>query len=88
MSSVFYLFRDAPHRRAALTLEPGSAARYSLYGMDELAVRGHSVRHNLERPAPSRASRVAGAALKRGLEAAGGYGGDFATVLALSLIHI
>jgi glycosyltransferase involved in cell wall biosynthesis len=82
MSSVFYLFRDAPHRRAALTLEPGSAARYSLYGMDELAVRGHSVRHNLERPAPSRASTVTGAALKRGLEAAGGYGGDFATVLA------
>jgi len=82
MSSVFYLFRDAPHRRAALTLESGSAARYSLYGMDELAVRGHSVRHNLERPAPSRASIVAGAALKRGLEVAGGYGGDFATVLA------
>ena len=81
MTSVFYLFRDAPHRRAALRLEPGSAARYSLYGMDQLAERGYLVRHNLERTPPPLA-RTAGAALKRGLEAAGGYGGDFATVLA------
>jgi len=82
VTSVFYLFRDAPLRRAALDLELGSAARYSLYGMDQLADRGFAVRHNLERSEPSRAARTAGAALKRGLEAAGGYGGDFATVLA------
>ena len=82
MTSVFYLFRDAPHRRSALALEPGSPARYSLYGMDELAERGHAVRHNLERATPSASARLAGAALKRGLEAAGGYGGDFATVLS------
>lgn len=82
MPSIFYLFRDAPHRRAALGLDPGSPARYSLYGMDELAGRGHAVRHNLERAAPSASARLAGAALKRGLEAAGGYGGDFATVLS------
>jgi len=82
VTSVFYLFRDAPPRRAALELEPGSAARYSLYGMDQLAARGFAVRHNLERAGPSRAARTAGAVLKRGLEAAGGYGGDFATVLA------
>jgi glycosyltransferase involved in cell wall biosynthesis len=63
-------------------LEPGSPARYSLYGMDQLADRGFAVRHNLERPRPSRGARTVGAALKRGLEAAGGYGGDFATVLA------
>ena len=81
MTSVFYLFREASHRRAALGLAPGSAARYSLYGMDQLAERGYVVRHNLERTAPPLA-RTAGAALKRGLEAAGGYGGDFATVLA------
>jgi glycosyltransferase involved in cell wall biosynthesis len=81
VTSVFYLFRDAPHRRAALGLEPGSAARYSLYGMDQLAERGYVVRHNLERTSPPLA-RTAGAALKRALEAAGGYGGDFATVLA------
>ena len=79
---VFYLFRDAPLRRAALELEPGSAARYSLYGMDQLADRGFAVRHNLERSEPSRAAGLAGGALKRGLEAAGGYGGDFGTVLA------
>ena len=82
MTSVFYLFRDAPHRRAALELEPGSPARYALYGMDQLAGRGYAVRHNLERPAPAPWTRPAGAVLKRGLEAAGGYGGDFAGVLS------
>lgn len=82
MTSVFYLFREAPHRRAALQLEPGSPARYSLYGMDQLAERGFSVEHNLERAAPTRWARATGAAIKRALEAAGGYGGDFASVLA------
>ena len=82
MTSVFYLFRDSPQRRAALALEPGAPARYALYGMDELAERGWAVRHNLESAAPGRAAAVAGAAVKRGVEAAGGYGGDFATVLA------
>ena len=81
-ASVFYVFRDAPQRRAALALPPGSPARYALFGMDELAARGHAVRHNLERPRPSSVARAAGAALKRGLEGAGGYGGDFATVIA------
>ena len=83
MTSVFYLFRDAPHRRAALELEPGAPARYSLYGMDQLAERGLAVRHNLERRRqPPQWARAAGSALKRTLERAGGYGGDFATVLA------
>ncbi|HET7515067.1 MAG TPA: glycosyltransferase family 4 protein [Gaiella sp.] len=81
MTSVLYLFRDSPQRRAALALEPGSAARYALYGMDELAARGWSVRHNLESAAPGRPAALLGAAMKRGVEAAGGYGGDFATVL-------
>ena len=81
-TSVFYLFRDAPQRRAALELEPGSAARYALFGMDQLAERGLHVRHNLERPGPSAWARATGAGLKRGLEGAGGYGGDFATVLS------
>jgi glycosyltransferase involved in cell wall biosynthesis len=81
-TSVFYLFRDAPHRRATLALEPGSAARYALYGMDQLVQRGVAVRHNLERPATPRWARAAGAGMKRALEAAGGYGGDFATVLS------
>jgi glycosyltransferase involved in cell wall biosynthesis len=82
VTSVFYLFRDAPHRRAALELEPGSPARYSLFGMDQLVERGYAVRHNLERSRPSGWARTTGAALKRALEGAGGYGGDFATVLA------
>jgi len=82
VTSVFYLFRDSPQRRAAFALPPGSPARYALYGMDELARRGWAVRHNLESVVPGRAARGAGAALKRSLEAAGGYGGDFATVLS------
>ena len=82
MTSVFYLFRDSVQRRAALALEPGAPARYALYGMDELAARGWAVGHNLESAGPGRAAVVAGAAMKRGVEATGGYGGDFATVLA------
>ncbi|HEY1317938.1 MAG TPA: glycosyltransferase [Gaiella sp.] len=82
MTSVFYLFRDAPHRRAALALERGTPARYSLYGMDDLTGRGYAVRHNLERASPSRGARSAGGVLKRCLELVGGYGGDFGTVLA------
>jgi glycosyltransferase involved in cell wall biosynthesis len=60
----------------------GSAERYLLFGADELRARGHEIRHNLERPAPPRWARVTGRASKRGLELAGGYGGDFPTVLA------
>ena len=81
-TSILYLFRDSLQRRAALELEPGSAARYSLSGMDQLAQRGYAIRHNLERSRPTPWARVTGGALKRGLERAGGYGGDFATVLA------
>ncbi len=40
------------------------------------------VRHNLEGPPPAAWARLLGAALKRPLERVGGYGGDFATVLA------
>ena len=82
MATVFYLFRDAPQRRAALALPVGAPGRYALYGLDQLVERGHGVQHNLERPAPPAWARLLGAALKRPLELAGGYGGDFATVLA------
>jgi glycosyltransferase involved in cell wall biosynthesis len=82
MATLFYLFRDAPQRRAALGLPAGSPGRYALYGLDQLVARGHTVRHNLEGPAPAAWARLFGAALKRPLERAGGYGGDFATVLA------
>ena len=82
MTTVFYLFRDSPLRRSALALGSGAPVRYSLYGMDGLAERGYTVGHNLERP-PARWARPAGAFLKWVLERAGGYGGDFATVLSL-----
>ena len=80
MTRVFYAFRDSPQRRRALRAEPGAPARYMLFGLDELRSRGHDVEHNLERDAPPRWARVAGGAVKRGLERSGGYGGDFATV--------
>jgi glycosyltransferase involved in cell wall biosynthesis len=81
--SVFLTFRDSPQRRRALAAEPGAAERYQLFGLDELAARGVATRHNLDRAGrPPAWARWSGAALKRVLEAAGGYGGDFATVLA------
>ena len=81
--SVFLTFRDSPQRRRALAAPPGSAERYQLFGLDQLAARGVATRHNLEGAGrPPAWARVAGGALKGALEAAGGYGGDFATVLA------
>jgi glycosyltransferase involved in cell wall biosynthesis len=82
--SVFAFFRDYPPRRQALAeAPPGSGERYWLFGLDQLAERGAVVHHNLEpgrEPAPA-LRRVAGLA-NRGLHRAGGYGGDFASVLA------
>jgi glycosyltransferase involved in cell wall biosynthesis len=81
--SVFILYRDAPLRRASLAAPPGSAERYSLYGADELAARGFAVRHSLEPElAPRGRHRRADRLLRAAVGAAGGYGGDFATVLA------
>jgi glycosyltransferase involved in cell wall biosynthesis len=83
MPSVFLTFRDSPLRRRALASPPGSAERYALFGLDQLGARGHATRHNLEREGPPpRWAQAGGATLKGGLEALGGYGGDFATVLA------
>ena len=81
VTSIFYAFRDSLQRRRALSAPPGSAERYALYGLDELAARGHAIRHNLERPEPPVWARALGALTKRGVETAGGYGGDFATVV-------
>lgn len=80
-TTVFFSFRDSPERRRALESSPGSAERYALFGLDQLAARGLVVRHNLEREAPPRWAVSAGGALKWALERAGGYGGDFAGVL-------
>jgi glycosyltransferase involved in cell wall biosynthesis len=82
VTRVFFAYRDSPQRRSALAAAPGSAERYVLFGMDELRARGHAVRHDLEGRRPSRWAVVTGAAAKRGLERAGGYGGDFASVLS------
>ena len=49
---IFYAFRDAPERRAALAAERGAPERYRLFGRDELEERGATIRHNLERPQP------------------------------------
>jgi glycosyltransferase involved in cell wall biosynthesis len=82
MRSVFYAFRDSPQRRRALRAASGSPERYLLFGLDELRAHGLDVRHNLERSAPPWWARTLGRSVKRGVEAAGGYGGDFATVLS------
>jgi glycosyltransferase involved in cell wall biosynthesis len=82
MRSVFYAFRDSPQRRRALRASPEAPERYLLYGLDELRERGYDVRHNLELTAPPWWARMLGQSVKRGVERAGGYGGDFATMLA------
>lgn len=81
MPAVFFCYRDSTQRRRALAAPPGSAERYVLFGLDQLRDRGLSARHNLERPGAPGWARLAGGAMKRALETAGGYGGDFATVL-------
>jgi glycosyltransferase involved in cell wall biosynthesis len=81
--SVLLLFRDSPLRRASLSAEPGSAERYWLYGADQLAQRGFAIRHSLEpglEPRPWH--RLLDRALRAAVRTGGGYGGDFATVLA------
>ena len=81
--SAFFLYRDSALRREALDSPSHSPARYSLYGLDEMADSGFDVGHNLEpRFAPGLASRTAGSALRGGVRLIGGYPGDFAAVLA------
>ena len=80
--SVFFAYRDAPERRAALSQVPGSLERYRLFGLDAIAARGATVRHNLGRHPPPRWARAADGVLNRIVYGLGGYGGDFASVLA------
>jgi len=82
MPLVFFAFRDAPDRRAALEA-PEALDRYRLFGFDEIRARGADVRHNLERPGrPPAWARVGARVVNRLLRLAGGYGGDFASVFA------
>jgi glycosyltransferase involved in cell wall biosynthesis len=80
---AFFLMRDSSQRRAALLREPGSAERYVLFGADQLPARGMAVRHSMEAAlAPRVRDAVGDRALRLLVRLAGGYGGDFATVLA------
>ena len=81
--AVFFLYRQSELRNDALRASVGAGARYSLYGLDELAAACFPVAHSLESGVrPGVAARAAGRVLDRGVRAAGGYSGDFATVLA------
>ena len=83
MTTVFYAYRDSPQRRRALAAPLGTPERYLLFGLDQLVERGWMAVHDLERSGrPPAWARASGRILKVGLERAGGYGGDFATVLA------
>jgi glycosyltransferase involved in cell wall biosynthesis len=80
---VLFLYRDAPLRREALGSPAGAPSRYSLFGLDELRAGGLDVSHTLEpRCRPTQRALTTARWLNRGLTRAGGYGGDFATVLA------
>ncbi len=76
MRTVFFAFRDAPERRAALR-RPGSLDRYRLFGLDEIAARGARVHHNLERSGRPGWARATGWLVNAGVS----LGGDFAAVL-------
>jgi glycosyltransferase involved in cell wall biosynthesis len=76
---IFVAYRDAPERRAALTAS--GPERYRLFGLDELAAHGADVHHNLERRTPAWA-RAVDWLLDKVVYGVGGYGGDFASVLA------
>ena len=80
MTSVFFAFRDAPERRAALQAQE-SLDRYRLFGLDDIAGKGATVRHNLERAATPAWARVASRGVNAGLHAFGIPGGDFSAVL-------
>jgi glycosyltransferase involved in cell wall biosynthesis len=80
--TVFFTFRDAPERRAALRA-PEALDRYRLFGLDEVLAGGAPVRHNLERDGPPPLwARAAARTVNGVLRLGGGYGGDFASVLA------
>jgi glycosyltransferase involved in cell wall biosynthesis len=81
--AVFFLYRDSELRRQALSADASPGSRYSLYGFDEVRAAGFDGEHNLEPTfRPGRASRAAARAVNSVLELGGGYGGDFASVLA------
>jgi glycosyltransferase involved in cell wall biosynthesis len=80
---AFVLYRDSALRRTALRAPVTDPARYSLYGLDELAKAGFAVEHDLEpRFEPSARTRAAARALDRLVRLGGGYSGDFGRVLA------
>jgi glycosyltransferase involved in cell wall biosynthesis len=81
-AAVFFAYADAPERRAALAALPGSLERYRLFGLDEVAARGVRVRHNLERLSMPPGARLGDSVARSLVEAVGGYGGDFASILA------
>jgi glycosyltransferase involved in cell wall biosynthesis len=81
-AAVFFAYADAPARRAALTAPPGSPERYRLFGLEDVAARGVRVRHNLERRSLPAWARLADRVARSLVAAVGGYGGDFASILA------
>jgi glycosyltransferase involved in cell wall biosynthesis len=80
--TVFFAYRDAPERRAALRLPAGALERYRLFGLDQLAARAGGVQHNLEGGEAPAWARALATSINKPLYGMGGYGGDFATVLA------
>jgi glycosyltransferase involved in cell wall biosynthesis len=78
---VFFAYRESRERRGALAQAPGALERYRLFGLDELAALGVGVRHNLERKRAPMWARELDRGLNQALYGAGGYGGDFVSVL-------
>ena len=82
MATVFYLFRDAPQRRRRSRSSRASRRATCCAAWISSRERGYAVGHNLERSGPPPLGADRGRRAEAGLERAGGYGGDFATVLS------
>src|SRR5215212_5480127 len=80
--AVFFAYADAPDRRLALASPPGSVERYRLFGLDAVAARGARARHNLERETMPGWATLGDRVARSLVSAVGGYGGDFASILA------
>jgi glycosyltransferase involved in cell wall biosynthesis len=78
---VFVAYRDVPERRAALAAPREAPERYRLFGLDDFEARGAEVRHNLGAPIPLWA-RIIDKVVNKLVYGLGGYGGDFASVVA------
>ena len=81
ISPLFIFYADTPRRRNVVATQLPSLDDYLLYGMPDFRNRGYHVRHNLERDTHSALASKMNKVVNQIWHTAGGYGGDWATVM-------